>query len=582
MVLDDQQAYKIIADHPSKKWLASATKYTQKLLMHVKGIGMDAYIDRVDAWEKEDIIKIRKKYAVSNQPMFSRILRPTDKVFSAKGGSAYYNLNDAQTQLFKEYLSNIVYGYTIKQWLEVFWMPAMAYDPMGLIMVEIDQNAHAYPTYKSLLDIFEIKLTGRNVEYVIFNVDPRIDQAVKDGEGTKDKLYRVIDDVSDRIVRLDDGRVVDLPGETYANYFGKVPATVISNIYDPAKCMFVSNVDDIVELADQFLREGSVKNIYKNYFGFPIAWGYQSACPECKGTKVLNGRPCDYCKGSGIKSKYDPSETIALPVPDSKDQPILAPEVAGYITPDIKGWDKMTEELDLLECLMFQTLWGTHQVDDKGKNETATGKFIDTQPVNDKLNKFSDAEEMVETFVTDLIGEFLFGQGYKGASITAGRRYMIETPDEIWQKLQSARKDGAPTAALYDLYNDYLQARYSANAMEMQKMLKLAKIEPLPFVKYEEFARLQTFPDIILRQKFWFERWVCAKSDPQILLGNLKSLQDEFAAYCLEQDTILNKQVSENPLINGAAAAAPPPAAPGAAGDPIPNPKPPVPQPATA
>ncbi len=335
--------------------------------------------------------------------------------------------------------------------------------------------------------------------------------------------------------------------------------------------MFVSSVDDLIELADQFLREGSVKNIYKNYFGFPVAWGYQSVCPECKGTKVLNGRDCDHCKGTGIKSKRDPSEMIQLPVPESKDQPILAPNIAGYITPDIKGVDMMTAELELLEDIMFETLWGTHQADDSKKSETATGRFIDTQPVNDKLNKFSDAEEMIETFVTDLLGQFLYGVGYKGASITSGRRYLIETPDEIWEKLQSARKDGAPTTALYDLFNDYLQSRYSANAMEMQKMLKLAKIEPLPFVKYEEFARLQTFPDIILRRKFWYESWLNSKTDPEILFGDLKVLQADFYKYCQDQDTILNEQVQKNPAINGAAAA---PAAPGAPGEPKTNPEP--------
>jgi hypothetical protein len=270
---------------------------------------------------------------------------------------------------------------------------------------------------------------------------------------------------------------------------------------------------------------------------------------------VKDGRPCDHCQGTGIKSKYYPSERINLPVPRDKETPVLAPNIAGYISPDVQGWDKMTEELELLEDIMFETLWGTHQADDNAKNETATGKFIDVQPVNDKLNKFSDAEEKIEKFVTDLIGQRMFGQGYQGASVTAGRRYLIETPDEIWLKLQTARKEGAPTAALYDLYNDYLQARYSANAMEMQKMMKLAKIEPLPFVKYDEFARLQTFPDIILRQKFWFEKWLNSKSDPEILFGDLKALQEEFAQFCLDQDTILNTQVQDNPLINGQPAA---------------------------
>ena len=566
MVLDDQEAYNIILNQPHKKFIDTAQRYTKKLLMHVKGVGLEEAIEKIDGYESQDILAIRKKYAVSNQAMFARIHRPTDKVFSAKGGSVYYALGDKQTEQFKDYLGNIVYGYSLKQWLEVFWLPALGYDPMGLIFVEVDAMGNAYPTYKSVMDIYEMQLTGRNVEYVIFKIDPKIDTAVANGEAAKDTIYRIVDDVSDRLVTIDGNGIKEIPNETFPNYFMKVPATIISNAYDPVKGMFVSMDDEIVELADQFLREGSVKNIFKNYFGFPTAWGYQQACPECKGTTVLNGRQCDHCQGTGIKSKYYPSERINLPQPKDKDYPILAPNVAGYISPDVQGWDKMTEELELLEDIMFETLWGTHQADDNAKNETATGRFIDTQPVNDKLNKFSDAEEKIEKFVTDLIGQFMFNQAYGGSSVTAGRRYLIETPDEIWVKLQAARKDGAPTTALYDLYNDYLQARYSANAMEMQKMMKLAKIEPLPFVKYDEFARLQTFPDIILRRKFWFESWLNSKTDPEILFGDLKALQDEFAQYCLEQDTILNAQVQDNPAINGQPGAAP--AKPGAGDNP--------------
>lgn len=564
MILDDKSALKIITERPNKKLIDEAQKYTQKLLMHIKGLGLDRYIEQIMSFEKEDIIKIRKKYAVSNKAIFSRIHRPIDKVFSAKGGSQYYNLSDASTAKFKDYLSNLVYGYSMKQWLEVFWMPAVEYDPMGLIMVEIDAEGNPYPTYKSIMDIFEYKLNGRKVEYVIFRntqdmfsevtpimTDPKIQNAVSEGKGAEAQIYRIVDDISDRLVKVVGDTLVDIPGETFPNYFMKVPASVISNIYDPIKGMFISPDDDIIELADQFLREGSVKNIYKNYFGFPKAWEYQSACPECKGTKVLNGRQCDHCKGSGFKSKSDPSETMFIPVPQNTDQPKLAPDLGGYITPDVEGWKMMTEELEALEDIMFETLWGTHQADDNEKSETATGRFIDTQPVNDKLNKFSDAEESMETFVTDLIGQVLFGQSYKGASITAGRRYMIETPDEIWNKLENARKNGAPTAALYDLYNDYLQSRYSANAMEMAKMLKLAKIEPLPFVQYSEFARLQTFPDVILRQKFWFEKWYSAKTDPEILFGDLTVLQKDFADYCTAQDTMLEAQVQLNPTING-------------------------------
>lgn len=594
MTLSDQQALDIISNRPNKRLITQGQKYTEKLLMHIKGVGIDKYIDRIEAFEKEDIIKIRKKYAVSNKAMFTRVNRPVDKVYSAKGGSVYYNLGEDASNRLKDYLSNLAEGYTIKQWLETFYMPATGYDPMGLIMMEMDAAGNPYPTYKSILDIFEYLPRNRNVEYIIFKLDPeginlpvksdpdrpvpqgdgdaRLIQAVKEGDGSAAELYRVVDDMFDRIVKVKDGVLIDV-GDTYPNYWGKVPASIISNIYDPVLSMFISTEDAIIELADQFLREGSVKNIIKNYHGFPRAWEYQSACPQCKGTKVLNGRPCDYCKGSGIKSQSFPEETIRIPVPQSTDQPKLAPDLGGYITPPIDGINLYTDELELLEDIIFETKWGTHQADDtkKGASETATGKFIDVQPVNDRLNKYSDAAEMMETFVTDRIGEILFGRGYKGASITYGRRFLIETPDEIWNKLQDARLKGAPTAALYDLYNDYLQARYSANAMEMQKMLKLAKIEPLPFVKYEEFGKLQSFPDVILRQKFWWEKWMNSKKDPEILYGDVLALQKDFAQFCVDQDAQLNEDVQKNTALNGGGTPVDP-AAPSKSGTPAPLP----------
>ena len=330
---------------------------------------------------------VRKRYAVSNKAMFARINRPTDKVFSAKGGSCYYNLGDKGSAKMKDYVSNLVDGYTLKQWLKVFWMPAVGYDPMGVIMMEMDKDGNPYPTYKSIMDIFEYKLRGRDLEYIIFKLqaktlliitntengeptqqgkgDKRLVEAVAAGEGTAQDLYRVVDDVSDRIVKIENGVITDIPDENYPNYWMKVPASIISNIYDPVLSMFISSEDQIIELADQFLREGSVKNIIMNYHGFPKAWEYQSACPECSGTKVLNGQACGSCKGTGIKSKSNPEDTIRIPVPQDVSQPKIAPELGGFITPPIEGINLFKDELEWLEDTMFETKWGTqHAADD--------------------------------------------------------------------------------------------------------------------------------------------------------------------------------------------------------------------------
>lgn len=532
MILDETQILKIITKQPNKKMLEEVKKYTKKALMHSKGIGLDAYIEKINQFEPQAQIAIRKKYAVSNKDLFSRLLRPIDKVFAAKGGSVYYNMPDKLSEELKDYCSDVSFGYSLRKWLQVFWMPAMAYDPMGLIFVEVNDESKVYPTYKTIEDIFDYKLNGRKLEYVIFNKDERINKLVEDNVAPADRLYRVVDDVSDRIFKVENEKVIEVEGETFPNYFLKVPAMVISDIYDPVKGFYVSNIDEVIEKADQFLLQGSVKNIFKNYFGFPQFWTYQSACPECKGTKMLNGSECTFCKGTGLKQRTDPSETIYLPVPQGRDQPILAPNVGGFITPDIEGWDKMDAELRLLENNMYQTMWGTHQLEDDAKNQTATGKFIDVQPVNDRLTNYSECAENMEKFVIDLIGGFMFQRSYKGASITYGKRYLIETPDELWTKYENARKNGAPTSALDDLYNDYLQARYSANALELDKYLKLSKVEPY---KHLMLGDLSNAPATVKMKKLWYTEWISTKSDTEIILTKVEKLKEEFEAYCEEQ-----------------------------------------------
>ena len=530
MILDNTKLFEVLTKRPNKKMIEAAQKHTKLTLMHVKGVGLDKHIERINQFEPKDLVETRKKYAVSNKDMFARILRPLDKVYSAKGGSAYYNVSDALSKKLKDVCSDVSHGYSLRKWLQVFWMPAIAYDPMGLIFIEISEDGEeAYPTYKSVLDIFDYKIEGREVEYVIFDKDPRID-ALK-AKNKTGKYYRVVDEVSDRIVELTSTAVKEVQDETFPNYFLEVPAMIISDIYDPVRGHYVSCIDDIIEKADQFLLQGSVKNIFKNYFGFPQYWTYQSACPECMGTKVLSGAVCGHCKGTGLKQKTDPSETIYLPQPQTKDEPMLAPNVGGFITPDIAGWDKMDAELKLLEDCMFQTLWGTQQLVD-AENKTATGKFIDVQPVNERLYAYSEAAERIETFCVNMIGSFMFSREYNGASITYGKRYMIETPDELWKKYEEARKSGAPISSLDDLYNDYLQARYSANTLELEKYMKLARIEPY---KHFMFGDLAKAPQEVYLKKLFYNDWIQTKLDAEIIITDVETLRDEFEAFCEEK-----------------------------------------------
>jgi hypothetical protein len=286
----------------------------------------------------------------------------------------------------------------------------------------------------------------------------------------------------------------------------------------------------VIEIADEYLRECSVKSVYKLLHGFPKFWEYASQCPYCEGSGYVEAEKCTACNGTGTKQKRDISDIQKLPLPDTKDDVIIAPNVAGYIAPPLETWTKMSVELAELESIMFQTLWGTKQVE-KADNNTATGKFIDTQPVNDRLSKFADAAEVIEKFITDAMGQLYYGNSYNGSSVNYGRRFTVESPDTVWEKYENARRTGAPDAALDDLLKEYMQAKYENNSMELQRQLKAIDLEPFPHLTAVQVQNLDVVK-IDRVKKVYYSDFVKTLTDNEVIFTNIETLQgrfDEFA-----------------------------------------------------
>lgn len=514
MILKQGDIKRIIKENPNKAIVQEGQKMNKKLAVHIAGIGMDTYLEQINTFENPDQKKIRQKYARSNVDLFDRLSRPIDEVFSARGGSVYYNLPKAQEAEFRINLSNVEWGYTLRKWMDNIAKVAYLMDPMGLIFVEVGNN-EAYPTYKSIAGVYDYQLNGRRLDYIIFN--------------TPDKnVYRVVDDAFDRLVKVDGESITSIPGKTFPNYFGHVPARIVSDLVRPGMDCFCSPFWTVVELADEFLREGSIKSVYKLLHGFPRYWQHITSCGDCNGDGLKDGRDCPTCKGTGNKLRYDVADSINLPVP-GKDDPKVAPDVAGYVTPDIEGWQKMTEELQLLEDIMNHTIWGTHQRDE-ADNETATGRFIDVQPVNRRLNKFSEWGEEIEKFITDELGVFYFPGSYKGASVNYGRRYLIESPDTVWEKYLNARSTGAPQSTLDELLRDYYYTKYSNDSLELQKHIRLMKIEPFVHLTLTE-AKMVAYGTIDYKMKLYFSEWIGTLQESVLLFGTIEALRASLTSY---------------------------------------------------
>ena len=132
MILKEVDIKRILKENPNKLLVSAAQAYTRKLLMHMKGIGLENYIERFEGFEKEDVARIRKKYTHSNKDLFARTHRPVDKVYNARGGSVYYNTSNEDA--LRTALRDVDHGYTVRQWIETFYRPAFHYDPMGCLL----------------------------------------------------------------------------------------------------------------------------------------------------------------------------------------------------------------------------------------------------------------------------------------------------------------------------------------------------------------------------------------------------------------------------------------------------------------
>lgn len=563
MILTLEDIAAILKENPMQGTLNDARAQADLLNMHITGEGLKDRVTSMDYFEDQQKKNLRQKYARSNKDIMGRIHRPIDKIFRAKGGSIVYDMPQNKIQDFAGYLNDIRNGQPLRKWIQMVALPAFQIDPMGLIFMEIAAKRNPkgmlqpYPTYKSTKDIFSYKLTGRKLEWVIFNVDIQaaytflntgaapdsstsvnvIDNArlqqMKDNKAT---WFRVIDDQQDRLIQYNDSTVIEVVQQTLPNYFKTVPALVISDIVSFNKEMFLSPDDLVVELMNDYLTDCSVFNIWKKLYGFPKQWRIRSLCSSCQGHGKVQGKDCPDCDGTGYAKTATPRDETIVPMPEDGGK--LPDAFAGYVTPDIKGADMMTNEMDRLFRMAFETKWGTQPVQrttGPSPDKTATEAVMDVQALNERLHDYREWGQGIETFIIDLCGGVMYGSSYKGVSNNWGNRFIVEGPDAIYEKYSNARSKGAPQATLDGLLRDYYESYYANDNINLQKSLKLMHIEPWTHLTIQQVQLLSAATQQDKLMKTYFSEWRSTIDDMDIIHNTPENLRALLLAYCTDK-----------------------------------------------
>lgn len=498
-------------------WVKESEKDFLKFSVHINGTGTAEYLDQIQKFENLEQLGARKQLVTSNRFLFANLGRPIDKVFSATGGTSV--LPKKNKDRINKAISNIRHGYSTKKWIQNVQANRFYTDPNGLVFFEWTAES-TYPTVKAITSIFNYQTSGRLIDWVLF-----MPEKTKNGE-----LYRFVDAEYDYTLLLNGESLTIVEDKTYKNPFGRCPGIVNSDIMHFELNRKDSPFAPVIELADHYLRTGSVKNIYENYHGYPIFWAYGMTCKRCngEGSIVEDGEPrrCPSCDGAGTTIKKDVTDIIKLKPPTSSDQPRLAPDIAGYVQPDLETWREQRTELDWLWQLMHFTIWGTSY---KRDQQTATATFIDAQPVNDALNRFSESFEDMEQKMIEMVALYFNGTA-NDVSVNWGRRFILESPDAIWNKYITAKEKGANRSTLDYLLNQFYQSEYTNDKQSLLVAEKSMKIEPFIHLTEKEVKDLGV-TGIELQKKIMFNEWTASLQDGYIFLTDIVKLRSELTAF---------------------------------------------------
>lgn len=523
-------------------FITAAKRDSLKLNVLINGFQVPEYLDKIEGYENNEQFKLRKKFAGNVKHVFENLLRPVDKVFSAKGGSRIYGTGKSNTanEKLRLLLSNVKDGFSVKNWIENIQANKYYSDPTGMVFFEWTET-DTFPTIKPILTIRNYHTSGREVDWVLF--EPTIRHNKATGIQERGEFFRFVDDEKDYMFHKDGDVVTLIEEETFINPWGKCPAIINSDIINYTLTHAESPVDKVVELADKYLRGQSTRNIYEQVLMWPVAWMYAQKCGSCKGTGELQGTTCKSCNGSGQSLKRDVSDMLILNTPKDSDAPTIAPDVAGFGQVQLEPFEESREELKWVANIMSFTMWGsTH---DTAENDTATAAFLDVQPVQDRQGKFTNAFEDMEKKMTDFIGEFYLTTSYdpSGTSINWGRRYMMEPPDKVLEKYIEAKDKNAPKVSLDHLLSQYYQSEFMNDHQTLSIMIKGMKVEPFVHKSDEEVQGLGIVQKDYIN-KIYFNEWWVTLDEMEILTKDTTQLLVELNKFTQDKQ-LDNEQTSK-------------------------------------
>jgi hypothetical protein len=177
---------------------------------------------------------------------------------------------------------------------------------------------------------------------------------------------------------------------------------------------------------------------------------------------------------------------------------------------------------------MFFSLWGATV--EQAENETATGRFIDVQPVNNTLTNQVDLIQPRHNRYLMLTCKFYFPNSVKSIKKVYGDRYLIETADQLVEKFTKVKNGGMPDFIKTQTLKQYIESEYRRDDLMRNYYTKLVDIEPFVHNSKTEVLAM-TISDEDKLRKVYFNEWVNTLGINKVVDTDINILLTELAKF---------------------------------------------------
>jgi hypothetical protein len=233
---------------------------------------------------------------------------------------------------------------------------------------------------------------------------------------------------------------------------------------------FLSPYDACMPFLWKTVKVNSELDLTMALTAYPQQIRQMNPCDKCfKGIVQETGEKCGTCGGTGLIMPTSVQDVIGVKPPKSGEPEPTLDNIIKYVYPPTEIINLQTTYIETLTEKCKQVVFNSGIFDKKEIAETATGKSIDVDNVNDSL--LPQAQKMAHFWESNIftiaeITNTLTGLDY---AFIYSRDFKIKTQSQLLADLEIAKRSGAENFLIETINENIVQMMFLDNQLEYKK-----------------------------------------------------------------------------------------------------------------